>query len=133
MTDRVVLSVPARGEFAKAVRMTAASLVSRMGMSFDEVDDVKIAAEEAFVYACDRTGEDACVDVVFEMHGQELRMQVGPVPCAEDEDKDGEHLGRYARFILESVCDSFEMCDEGAEGCYIRTVKRHGAPEDARA
>ena len=38
-TDRITLTVPAKSEYAKTVRMTAAALVSRMGMNFDEVDD----------------------------------------------------------------------------------------------
>ena len=63
--DRVTLSVPARSEYAKTVRMTASALVSRMGMNYDEVDDVRMAAEEAFVYAVDTLSEDATVTFEF--------------------------------------------------------------------
>jgi serine/threonine-protein kinase RsbW len=48
-SDTVNLRVPAKGEYAKLVRMTAAALSSRMGMNYDQVDDVRMAAEEAFV------------------------------------------------------------------------------------
>ena len=56
MTDHVKLTVPARDEFARTVRMTAAALAGRMGMSLDDVDDVRIAVEEAFVFAVGRVG-----------------------------------------------------------------------------
>ena len=63
MRDRITLTVPSRSEYARTVRMTAAALASRMGMSFDDVEDVRMAAEEAFVYAADslRRGRP-CID-----------------------------------------------------------------------
>jgi hypothetical protein len=54
--DRVVLSVPARGEYARTVRLAAAELAARTGMTIDDADDVKLAVEEAFVFACARDG-----------------------------------------------------------------------------
>jgi serine/threonine-protein kinase RsbW len=56
--DRVVLSVPARGEYARTVRLAAAELAARTGMTIDDADDVKLAVEEAFVFACARDGVD---------------------------------------------------------------------------
>jgi hypothetical protein len=52
-------TVPSRAEYAKAVRMTASALVSRMGATYDDLDDVRIAAEELFVYACDHADDDS--------------------------------------------------------------------------
>lgn len=124
MSDRVVLSVPARGEFAKAVRMTAASLVSRMGMSYDDVDDVRIAAEEAFVYACARTQDTASVDIVFTLDDDLCVMEVGPVVHETAVTEEEEQLGRYAMFILQSVCDDYEII-EGDDGIRIRMTKQH--------
>lgn len=118
-TDRVVLTVPARGEFARTVRMAAAELVSRMGMSYDEVEDTRIAAEEAFVYAADHVDE---VTFTFFVESEALEIVVGPLPgdCTESDDELG--IG-YARFILESVCDEFEIRTENEE-CFLYLVQR---------
>lgn len=68
-TERITLTVPARAEFAKTVRMTASALVGRTGMTYDEVDDVRMAAEEAFVYACDHNPESGTVMLEFSRSG----------------------------------------------------------------
>jgi hypothetical protein len=118
--DRVVLTLPARGEFARTARMTAAELASRIGMSVDGIDDVKMAVEEAFVFVTDRrVGETVTFDFLVD---EGIELLVGPMEgsCAEQEGETGE---RYARFILESVCDEFALVDiEGR--CFVRLVKR---------
>jgi anti-sigma regulatory factor (Ser/Thr protein kinase) len=118
--DRVVLTLPARGEYARTARLTAAELASRIGMSVDGVDDMKMAVEEAFVFVTDRrVGETVTFDFTID---EGIEILVGPMEgsCAEQEGETGE---RYARFILESVCDEFSLVDaEG--GCFVRLVKR---------
>jgi serine/threonine-protein kinase RsbW len=118
--DRVVLTLPARGEFARTVRLTAAELAARIGMSVDGMDDVKMAVEEAFVLVTDRrVGETVTFDFRLD---DGIELLVGPMQgsCADQEGETGE---RYARFILESVCDEFELVD-GDGGCFVRLVKR---------
>lgn len=124
MTDneRVVLTVPARGEYARVVRLCAAELASRAGMNIDDVDDVRLAVEEAFVFAAQHMTDG---DMTFTFHAEadRLGLLVGPLPeqCAHDEGGDAGE--RYARFILESVCDEFEVLSrDGA--CFLRLVKK---------
>ena len=62
-TSIVKLSVPAEARFARAVRMTASNLAVCCDMSVDDVEDVRMAAEEGFVYAC-ATRPTTC-DIVF--------------------------------------------------------------------
>lgn len=122
-SDTVRLRVPARGEYAKLVRMTAAALSSRMGMNFDQVDDVRMAAEEAFVYAVDTLADGAEVDFVFALAPDELVINV---PLGDEEpssDEEAERRAAYATFILESVCDSYEFAS-AESGPYLRLVKR---------
>jgi len=66
--ETVTLIVPARSEFAKTVRMTAATLVSRTEMNYDEVEDVRMAADEAFVYAVETLEPGADVRFEFQVH-----------------------------------------------------------------
>ena len=48
-SDNVILSVPASAEYARSVRMLAASLAVTDDFSVDDVEDVRMAAEEGFV------------------------------------------------------------------------------------
>ncbi|MDI6900187.1 MAG: ATP-binding protein [Anaerosomatales bacterium] len=124
-SDRVTLSVPAKGEFAKTVRMTVAELASRLGMNYDEVDDVRMAAEEAFVYACNRLREGE-VTLRVELEPQGVTLVVGPIPRDAEQESD-RSAEQYATFILQSVCDEFvmESVDAGIE---LRLVKRMTDP-----
>lgn len=130
--DRIRLTVPARGEYAKAVRMTAAALVSRMGMTYDEVDDVRIAAEEAFVYAVDTLEEGADVDIDFLVGDDVIEIVTRLGGQARLDNEDAERRAAYATFILQSVCDRFEMSSDDAGPC-LRVVKSKGIQGDADA
>ncbi len=129
--DRITLTVPARGDFARTVRMAAAELAARMGMSFEEVDDVRMAVEEAFVYACERMEEDLDVTFTFTVGDAELSAEVGPLPARDaGEGAATGALESYAEFILQSVCDEFSIDDDG-ETCILRMTRR-ADPEGAR-
>ena len=120
--DRITLTVPTKPEYAKTVRMTAAALMSRTGLSYDEVDDVRIAAEEVFVYACDHSPQDSEVEIEF-LIGEcsvSIRVYLGDADRIADED--GERRAAYATFILESVCDHFEMSSD-ERGAHLTVVK----------
>ena len=122
MTDHLRLTVPARDEFARTVRLTAAALASRMNMSIDDVEDVRIGVEEAYLLAmrCVEPGDPVTLD--FTVDDGELLLEVGPLPgdpavlLASPEAK-------YARFILEGVCDGFDLAEDG-EACRVRLMKR---------
>jgi serine/threonine-protein kinase RsbW len=122
MTDHVKLTVPAREEFARTVRMTAAALAGRMGMSIDEVEDVRIAVEEAFVFAIGRLDAGEPVSFDFGVDDDRLSLDVGPLPSRGAEEAEGPEA-RYARFILESVCDTFDFEDSDTT-CSLKLIKK---------
>ena len=76
--DQITLIVPAKNEYAKTVRMTAAALASRIGMTYDEVEDVRMAADEAFVYASDTLSDDAEIHFVFLLGEDDIEIDVVP-------------------------------------------------------
>ena len=124
-SDRVTLTVPARSEFAKTVRMTAATLVSRMGMTFDEVDDVRMAAEEAFVYAVDSQPADGDVHFEFIISNEQIDIDVALGQANAETTDEVERNAAYATFILEAVCDSYQFVSDES-GAHLRLVKRAG-------
>ena len=122
-TDSSTLTVPAKSEYARTVRMAAAALVSRTGMTYDDVDDVRMAAEEAFVYAVDTMPEGADVrfDFLVSDDGLEIDVRLGTERPGSDEET--ERRAAYATFILQSVCDSYEFATD-ENGAHLRLVKR---------
>jgi serine/threonine-protein kinase RsbW len=121
--DRITLTVPAKSEYAKTVRMTAAALVSRMGMNFDDVDDVRMAAEEAFIYAIDTLPPGALVRFEFVLGDDVISIDVPLGAERPGSDEETERRAAYATFILESVCDTYEFVSD-ENGAHLRLVKR---------
>lgn len=121
--DRITLSVPSRAEYAKTVRMTAASLASRLRMTYEDVDDVRIAAEEAFVYAVDHAPDGEQIDVEFSAGDEAMDIRVKLCGELRVTDEEAERRAAYATFILQSVCDHYELSSDDM-GPYLRVVKR---------
>ena len=120
--DRVVLTVPAQGEFARTVRVTAAELASRAGMDIDGIEDVRLAVEEAFVFAAERLMGPA-VTFAFTMGPGGIELDVTPLQPDCDGSVGPDTGERYARFILESICDEFTLIPEDGS-CRLHLVKR---------
>ena len=120
----VGLSVPAEPRFARAVRMLAATLAVNCDMSVEEVEDVRIAAEEGFVYSC-ATAPDI-VDVRFILHDDAFEMEftLGEASFADAfRDVDAAPLD-LVELLLSAVCDDFGVSDEDS---LLHLVKRIGA------
>lgn len=129
--ERITLTVPARSEYARTVRMTASALVSRMGMTYDEVDDVRMAAEEAFVYAVDTIPDGEEVVFAFTIDDDVLQLEVtlGSEPDVPDEEV--ERRTSYAMFILQSVADSYDLVSDEQGRRYLHVTKRARSGDDA--
>ncbi len=123
--DLITLTVPARSEFARTVRMTAAALVGRTEMTYDDVEDVRMAAEEAFVYAVDTLPEGADVTFEFLLTDDSIQIAVPLGTNKSSTNDETERAAAYAVFILESVCDEYEFTTDET-GAHLRLLKRAG-------
>lgn len=111
MSDRVVgLTVPAEPSFARTVRMLASNLAVVCGMDVDDVDEVRMAAEEGFVFAC-ATNTSGC-KVAFSLDDSRIDMTFSLGEqfshASEDEEEIPDAL-RYADLLLSAVCDEYEV------------------------
>ena len=130
--DEITLIVPAKSEYAKTVRMTAAALASRIGMTYEEVEDVRMAADEAFVYASDTLSADAEIRFLFMLGDDDIEIDVGLGVEEPRLDEDSEASVAYATFILESVCDRYEFASD-ENGAHLRLYRRAGGIDAGQA
>lgn len=119
------LTVPPEPRYARVVRLTAANLATIAGMSVDDVDDVRMAAEEAFVYAC-ATKPAGRLSVEFGLAPGRVEMTFGLGPVAVSEDASEPALV-YSALILDAMCD--ECTVEDAPERVMRLVKRAGTED----
>ena len=102
----VRLIVPAEAAFARTVRMSASALAVCCDMSVDAVEDVRMVAEEGFVYSCSTAPE--AVDVTFSLlpGGMTMDFSLG------GQDPEGEGLD-LVEVLLSAVCDVFSVSEDG--------------------
>jgi len=152
--DEVRLAVPAAPEYLRLARVTAAGLASRMGFSFDEVEDLRLAIDElcygltghgrrtGTVEIRYTIGTEALVvegDGRFEAPGPEDagQKEAGQEEAGSEEagleevgsEKAGvaHGLSELSRLILTALVDEFELV-AGEAGPRFRLVKRRRGP-----
>jgi hypothetical protein len=124
-TDEVRLAVPAMPEYLRLARVTAAGLASRLGFSFDEVEDLRLAIDELCYGLTGNTGRPGTVQIRYLVSDDSLIVEgnghfdngEGPAPTAA--------LSELSRVILAALVDEHELSD-GAAGPSFRLVKRRG-------
>jgi hypothetical protein len=79
--DQVVLVVPARPEMWSIVRMTASVLASRIELSFEDVEDLRLAVTELCSSCAVDAAPEATCEARFETSSDrfELHLDISPV------------------------------------------------------
>ena len=62
-TNEILLRIPACAPYARLVRVGAAALALRQGMGFGEIDDLRLAIDEAMIVLLDGLEDDVEVDI----------------------------------------------------------------------
>lgn len=108
MTDKrhIELSLTCDSHLARLVRMTAANVAMLSSMSVDRIEDIRMAAEEAFIYACSATAGDP-LTIAFSVDAAEMSMAFTLSVSEFPEPASGDETAAYADLILGSVCDSY--------------------------
>ncbi|MEM9204056.1 MAG: hypothetical protein AAGC53_20640 [Actinomycetota bacterium] len=76
-TDEVQLRVPARPEYGRIVRVGGAALGIRQGLSFTEIDELRLAIDEAIILLLDGdVDSDREIDATFRFDGERLELEL---------------------------------------------------------
>lgn len=121
MQENVQLEVPARAAYARSVRMMAANLAVVGALGVDDVEDLRMAAEEGFVYACATKPESCTISFKLEDGRVELEFSLGDDLSAEDPALE------YSDLLLSALCDEYDIDEEAR---ILRLVKIAGAVYD---
>jgi hypothetical protein len=121
----VRLSIPASPEFLRLARLAAAGLASRMGFTYDEVEDLRIAIDELCFSLVGNTGRAGTIVLRYWMTDDGSLIVEG---AGQFEDGMGTSptLSPLSQQILTAVVDEHEL-SIGTDGPEFRLVKRHAA------
>ena len=114
--DEVRLVLPAAPEYARVARLAVAGLATRLGFSYDDVEDLRIAVGEVCsILAADDTG--GRLTLLYRLHPAVLEVEAStqgggpPLKVAELSDQ-----------ILDAVVDEHAI---DVDARTIRLVKHH--------
>lgn len=114
--DFVEMKIPAKPDYVAIIRLTLSGVANRMGFSYDEIEDMKIAVSEActnavqHAYKSDENGE---VKVGFGLFDDRLEIMVVDKGESFNFEEHKEHIGPY------ETSKEVEFLPEGGLGLYL--------------
>ncbi|MGH9283419.1 MAG: ATP-binding protein [Acidimicrobiales bacterium] len=121
--DEVRLAVPATPEFLRLARVTASGLASRLGFTYDEVEDLRLAIDELCFALIGSRGRAGTVDIRYSVSPEALEVEgVGTF----DDDETDPMLAAFSRQILAALVDEYEVYrNDGGQACFRLLKRRH--------
>lgn len=132
-TEEVRLAVPALPEYVRLARLTAVGLASRLGFTFDDVEDLRIAVDELCYLLVGAEGRPGSITLTFAMDGTGLVITGrGPAAAAPSDwsgsapsaDVGPAEFAELSEQILSAVVDEYDATRE--DGTVTIRMVRHG-------
>lgn len=126
--DFIEMKIPAKPEYVGVIRLTASGIASRMGFSYEDIEDIKVALSEATTNAIHHAYKDSEkgeITIGFGIHEDRLEMMVADRGKSFDAEKVREQAGPYNKalptdelpesglglFLIETLMDKLEIND----------------------
>ncbi|OAB36942.1 anti-sigma B factor RsbW [Paenibacillus macquariensis subsp. defensor] len=133
--QKVVISLPASADYVDIVRLNLYGIASKMGFSYEDIEDMKVAVSEAcnnsVLYAYGQ--EDGTVEVTFEINGDLLSITVkdegesfdnltaqGEGSTLHDKELDDVQIGGLGFYLMQALMDDVRV--ESQAGCGTKVV-----------
>jgi serine/threonine-protein kinase RsbW len=111
-SEEVRLTMPAVPGLLRVARLTAAGLANRVGFTYDEIEDVKIAVDELCFVLVGSKGRDGTLELTYLLDGDGLVIEgVGRFSDVPDQLAPSELSSQ----ILKAVVDDHEVGRSGDE------------------
>ena len=122
MKDTVVLRLPAQGAYLSVLRTATASLASRLDFTIDDIEDLRIAVDEACAMLLSQAVAGADLQCAFELSGDAIDVAVS-VPTL-----DGEQPSRdtFAWTVLTALAGEVDSTVDADKTVTI-TLRKHRA------
>jgi serine/threonine-protein kinase RsbW len=127
--DFIEMKIPAKAEYVGVVRLSIAGIANRMGYSYEDIEDLKVAVSEAITNAVthaynEKGGGEVTIcfgiyqdrlEVMVADHGgsfdiKEIKSDIGPY----DESENVEDLreGGFGLFLINALMDKVQINNE---------------------
>ncbi len=124
--DAIVrVSVPARADFVHVLRAVLSSVASRIEMTFDVIDEVRIAVDEASTILLGVTESDATLELSIETAPDALTVTL-TAPGDRGGWRSDLVRSSWPWRVMTGLCDDVQL-ESSDRGASIRFVKHRGA------
>lgn len=114
--DVVTMQFPLNAEYIMPVRLALSGIAARMGMSVDDIEDLRTAVSEACVWAMDgmekgdlfieaNVGNSLCVKIT--VRGQRIRPR-----------NETEGVLEISRMMIDALCRESSFMKDGVSLCF---------------
>lgn len=114
--DYIEMKIPAKAEYVGVIRLTLSGIASRIGFSYENIEDLKIAVSEAITNAVQHAysnSENEEVLVGFTLYKNKLEIKVADSGKSFNFDQAYEEAGPYKED------EKVEFLREGGLGLYL--------------
>ncbi|MFP4974245.1 anti-sigma B factor RsbW [Paenibacillus sp. CN-4] len=143
--QKVILQLPASAEYVDIVRLNLYGIASKMGFSYEEIEDMKVAVSEAcnnsVLYAYGQ--DDGLVEVTFEVGSSALSITVkdegesfdGMEQSADraalhDKELGDVQIGGLGFYLMQALMDDVNVVNEAGKGTVVTLIKRLNLSEE---
>lgn len=149
--DLIQLKLPNRTEYLGVARLTVSGVANRMGFSYEEIEDIKLAVGEACTNAMEHAYEGDCVDgalhIECEVHPDRLVIEVADqgkgfalesmeeqqAPYYAGMDIDELQEGGLGLYLIHVLMDEVVIrTDAGVSVSMTKYIRRDGVAGDDR-
>ncbi|WP_096201988.1 anti-sigma B factor RsbW [Bacillus sp. FJAT-45350] len=125
--DYIEMKVPAKPEYVGVVRLTVSGIANRLGYTYDDIEDIKIAVAEACTNVVDHAYElEGSISLSFKAYPDRLEMMIADNGMSFDSNDIKKKLGPLdsskpigelkegglGLFLINTLMDKVEIDDE---------------------
>ncbi|AWB45983.1 anti-sigma B factor RsbW [Paenibacillus sp. CAA11] len=143
--QRVILNLPATAEYVDIVRLNLYGIASKMGFSYEDIEDMKVAVSEAcnnaVLYAYNQ--QEGSMEILFEVGPSELSITVkdegesfesysGKSDAATLHDKEisEAQIGGLGFYLMQALMDDVSVESEAGKGTKVVLTRRLARSEE---
>lgn len=125
--DSVAVSVPADVAYIATLRLTAASLAARCDLTIDDIEDLRLAVDEACALLLPHATPDSRLDAAFVLRPGELAVSAS-VASPDGEVTSPDRSG-FAWSVLSALASDVDVAADGTRLAIKVTKRRETASQ----
>ncbi|WP_257351839.1 anti-sigma B factor RsbW [Pseudalkalibacillus decolorationis] len=146
MNDFIEMTIPAKADYVGVARLTVSGIANRMGYTFDEIEDIKIAVSEAITNAVNHAysdGQQGFIKLAYEVHDDKLEVTISDEGQSFDVEETKKEMGPVngkaldqisegglGLFLIEALMDRVDISDKaGVVVAMTKYLNRDGVDD----